>query len=347
MDKAIFLMDVGGTNTRIKIIQMADDLLDAPVIIASRSAKIQDKQVLSGFISDLITETGTGEKLELAVFCFAGPISGRGVSMINWPPPRDIGLDVLEQIGLPEDRIILLNDMEAAAFGLVAYKKNLLRCDQFRLYPGTNAEDNRNDHSLLMIPGTGIGISGLVSPVHEKKEFEPIAMSCETQHAVMPELDEQHRNLLNIMKKKQDKPRLSWEDLVSGKGLENIYYCLFDAGLTPEMPEPGLKADDIAQRVTNDSSANLALNIYYQCTGALAQVLALTFQPYGGIYVAGASTRQNHLFIPDSPFLTELHKNTSHSSLLKAFPVYLIKEELNLHGAAYVANLNLRSDQLN
>jgi glucokinase len=69
-------------------------------------------------------------------------------------------------------------------------------------------------------------------------------------------------------------------------------------------------------------------------------VLALAFQPYDGIYLAGESTRRNLSFIGNSPFLKQLQANQARADLLREFPVYLLAQELNLAGAAYAAGLN-------
>ena len=81
--------------------------------------------------------------------------------------------------------------------------------------------------------------------------------------------------------------------------------------------------------------------MFYQCCGALAQVLALTFKPFGGIFLAGTSTRKNLQFIAPSPFLAQLQQNEVRAELLKAFPVYVIADDFNLEGAAFVANQQL------
>ena len=104
-------------------------------------------------------------------------------------------------------------------------------------------------------------------------------------------------------------------------------------------------AEDIARRALTEPGSifNVALDRYYRCVGALAQVLALTFQPYGGIYMAGESTKRNLAFIPQSGFLDELHKNEDkvYRDLLKKFPVTLLAGDLNLEGAAYLASQRL------
>ena len=58
--------------------------------------------------------------LDLAVLCFAGPVIGKTVSMLNWSEPRIIHQDDLAVLGLSKVNLLLLNDMDAAAYGLAA-----------------------------------------------------------------------------------------------------------------------------------------------------------------------------------------------------------------------------------
>ena len=314
-----------------------DCIFEENAVISTRTEKISDKQALLAFIRELL---GTGNKAvrpDLAVLCFAGPIIGASVSMVNWVEQRDVSMEDLVQTGLPETGIILLNDMEAAAFALVACSKGHIRLRRTPLYAVAQSEHNRNANAVLMIPGTGIGVAAVVDRSGPEQQGEPQVLGCELQHTPIPELDAAQQDILNTMKTKLAINKPSWEDFISGKGLENIHRCLI-----PERDvQEGRSAEAIAGLALQgkDEYCVSALNMFYQCCGALAQVLALTFQPYGGIYLAGESTRRNQEFISGSPFLRQLQNNKVRGGLLKDFPVYLVEDELNLAGAAYAATL--------
>ncbi len=196
----------------------------------------------------------------------------------------------------------------------------------------------------MIIPGTGVGIAGLIAVQPENGQENIAAVSCEVQHTAIPALDAGHERMVKALGGKLGKMRPSWEDFVSGKGLENIYDFLISAGAAGSGREKGMGAEQIAEGavVEADPLCRAAMDVYYRCAGALAQLVALSFQAYGGIYLAGESTRKNLSFIKQSHFLTELHNNTVRYNLLKMFPVYLIAGDLNLDGAAYVASRKLQ-----
>ena len=338
MDRnAVLLMDIGGTNCRAKIVRDINCLFEESAVISSRTVKISDKQALVAFIRQLLGTGNKSVKPVLAVLCFAGPIIDGSVSMVNWSGQRDVTVEELVQAGLPETGIRLLNDMEAAAYALVAGNKGHIRLRRTPIHPGTQSEHSRNTNAVIMIPGTGIGVAAVVGRPGSPQHGEPQVLGCELQHTPIPELDAVQLDILKNMKTKLSIIKPSWEDFISGKGLENIHRCLI-----PE--REGLEdrgAEAIAELALQgkDRYCVSALNMFYQCCGALAQVLALTFQPYDGIYLGGESTRRNHDFIGNSPFLRQLQNNEVRGGLLREFPVYLMEDELNLAGAAYAATL--------
>lgn len=338
--KVVLLMDIGGTHCRSKLVQGSDRLFQESAIIDSRTVKISDKEAFLTFINQL---TGTGQgtaKPDQAVLCFAGPVIGASVSMLNWTGQREITMQELVAAGLPEQGITLLNDMEAAAYALVARNCGHISLKAVTLYGTPDVTRRRNGNAVLLIPGTGIGVSAVIENNAGSSHGTPQVVGCELQHTPIPALDEGQETVLNEMKNKLGIRQPSWEDFISGRGLENIYACMAPQQAGTGQPRPG--AQEIAGHAVQGTDENCisALNMFYQCCGALAQVLALTFQPYTGVYLAGASTRRNLAFIGNSPLLRQLQNNGVRGDLLREFPVFLVAQELNLHGAAYAAGLN-------
>ena len=136
----------------------------------------------------------------------------------------------------------------------------------------------------------------------------------------------------------------SWEEFVSGRGLVNIYDGLLgisrivpaDTPSDPDDPAAWIAVNAVGQ---SDAGCREALEMYYRCMAKVAQILALTFQPFGGIYLSGKSTIRNLSFIENSGFIFELQDNLKLGQLLKRFPVYVItQKDLNIRGALWACS---------
>ena len=145
-----------------------------------------------------------------------------------------------------------------------------------------------------------------------------------------------------ILAKMENRNFLSYEDFVSGKGLEDTYNAL----LQIEGKETnGKKAEQIAEDAVknNDLIAKEALDIFYCCAGRLIQAMCLVIQPYGGVFLCGASTINNSSFISQGGFIKELHNSPVRKQLLIRFPVYIItKRDINIAGGLWACRNNFK-----
>lgn len=341
-------MDVGGSNTRARIVRYDGENILPADIIASHSAALSEKPAFLEFVKSFLDAFKAGNRLDAAVLSFAGPVSGHaGVVMTNWREPRSLDLAELATCGLPADHTLFLNDMEAAAYRIVAAREHAgPAVNTLNLYDTTDTESADNNNAILIMPGTGVGIASIVASLHD--HAAPLVVPCEVQHAAIPALDEQHAGMIREMAEMLHKVHPSWEDFISGRGLENMYRVISrqQQGQGSSEGYRDITADRIAELaiVDEDLASRDALHLYYRCAGALAQLMALTLRPCGGIYLAGSSTRNNYTFISRSDFLTELQNNSMQKQLLKRFPVYVVIDELNLDGATWIGGCYLRDD---
>lgn len=350
MTRVILLTDVGGTRTRVKIMSADLEILPDTKVIATHEENISTKKGLLDFINGLLSEYKLKNKLHAAVLCFAGPVNRQAnVIMTNWHAPREIAFAELTRIGLPANNTIIVNDMECAAHALIDKQREPHRSslNVLPLHQVSRDEPAEHKNLLLLMPGTGLGVAAVICTPQHHSPAEPIIISSEIQHSVIPVLDSEHGALMSEMKKLSGKDNLSWEDCISGRGLENIYTALVRLDAlknNTELPRKELTANEIAELAVlqTDINCQTSLDLYYRCAGTLAQIAALMFKPFGGIYLMGNSTRKNFSFIPQSSFLPALQNNPIQAALLGKFPVYLITDDLNLDGAARIANHHLQ-----
>lgn len=338
MKEAILLMDIGGTNTRARLVRAGEDLLKHPEIIMEKSTTIRSKKELLDFIRDMLAQQDV--TVICSVLSFAAPVYGDSVAMTNWRRQDEISLAELCALGLPERQTMLINDMEAAALCLIAYKTGGIDLEVECLYTAGEGVARHFNNAVLTIPGTGVGVAGIILPGENGFPATPAHVSCELQHTGAPDLDGAHAGLIEAMKQKLQKKVLSWEDMVSGKGLENTYYCLRSLTAGGGTTDNKVNAAEIARRAVDgsDEICITALDFYYYAAGALSQIMALAFQPFAGIYLGGGTTTSNISFIRRGTFIDGLQNNTVRKGLLRSFPVYLVPEYLNLDGTLYLAS---------
>lgn len=337
MNDTVLLADVGGTNTRIRVLQLAPDMLRSPRVILNRTARLSRKQSFLEFLGEA---AGALERQpRQAVFCCAGPVTDGSVSMTNWEDVPDLHLAELADCGLSADHTVMVNDMEAAAASVAAHHRKLAELDLITLAPGAGQQPGRRKNSVILMPGTGTGVAGVLEDSIPGRGWRLVTVSCELQHTPIPELDPEQAAVLAALRAEIPGGRPSWEDFISGRGLERIYACLGRHAAQGTGSVEVLPAAAIASRALEgkDVLCRAALEVFYRCAGSLAQLLALGFQAFGGVFLAGESTRQNLSLIRESGFLRAFHENQVRADWLKIFPVYMTTADVNLAGAAMIA----------
>jgi glucokinase len=332
----VLLIDIGGTYVRVNIVTVEDLRHDRFRAVYSAREKITDKKSLLEYLHRTVVSLDKEVKLISAVLSFAGPIINNTVEMINWTDRGKISKEDIKSLITPATNVRFLNDMEAAAYGMLARNKGFVQPEIMNLYEPTKSNNEKNGNILLLMPGTGMGVSAIFSGKNDD-----FIIACEMQHSAIPVIDKRQEQVLNIMKHDLDIEKPSWEEFISGPGLESIYRCLgiIESGENIK----SIEASEIARSAVQGQSdlCAEALSMYYQCCGALVQSLALTFMPYGGIYIAGTSTQRNRDFIVNSRLLEQYLDNKKRNELLQYFPINLMLDDLNLYGAAYVAKTNV------
>lgn len=337
-------IDIGGTHSRLQCEIVCDEK------IISRSIEyicnIADKDSLKRFIKESISDFSPELQPSNCVIGFAGAlIDRRKVSLTNWKNRPTIYFEDLIDWEFPEKSTLMVNDMELAAYGILDMDdKKLIPSKQcYILYEPEKASVNHLKNKLVIAPGTGFGTSSIVKVRTRSGEIISNVISSEVQHIQIPYFDERHEKIIDIiLANMESRSFLSYEDFVSGKGLEDTYNAL----LQIEGKEAnGKTAEDIAGEAVKNSDpiATEALDIFYRCAGRLVQAMCLVIQPFGGVFLCGASTINNSSFISQSSFIKELHNSPVRKQLLIQFPVYIVtKPDINIAGGLWACRNNFK-----
>ena len=326
-------IDVGGTNTRLQFRTVQNG--QQTEISEIFKAKINSKQKLQDFIWNSINNQK--QLPDRCTIGFAGIVLNKNeVNLTRWQDRTKITLQDLYDCGLPKNKTLMLNDMELAGYGFLSLEESGYKFT--KLYKPTIKAQTETGHSrsVLLAPGTGFGTTGVITGRTKSGEKYYEVIPSEVQHITVSALDEKHEELIKWMKIKLKLSYLpSWEDFVSGSGLELIYQGLIEL-YYPKMKPGKLYTEQIAEKALKDEICREAIDIFYRCAGKLAQAIALFFRPFNGIYLCGTSTCKNAEFIKQSGFMEELQKSTDRAAILKLLPVYIIEDEdINIKGGLW------------
>jgi glucokinase len=303
--------DVGGTNTRLALV---DDDPRAPVAFEIYP---------SAEHSSLVEMTGaflTAHPAELDAACVgvAGPVRSGHVDVTNLAWPVDAA-DLAASLGT--ERVLVLNDLEANAWGLEA----LGPADLHVLNPGVPGAVG---NAAVCSAGTGLGEAGLY---WDGERHHPFA--CEGGHADFAPRSPRQEALREFLAREFE--HVSYERVCSGQGLVNIYRFL------------GGDASVTAARISNaaldssDDSAVAALDLMVEIYGAEAGNLALKLMATGGMYLGGGIAPKILPKLGDGTFMRAFVAKGRLSAVLERIPVQVVLNDRTALVGAAVAALRL------
>ena len=318
--------DIGGTNTRLAFLEEKDGRLTMVVAETFPSREFPGLEaVLRRFlVSHPLPITCAG-------FGIAGPVRNGRCDATNIPWVVD-SFRVAREIGLKS--VGLINDLEANAWGIAVLEAK----DFVVLNPGASDVPG---NAAIISAGTGLGEAGLF---WDGKQHHPFAT--EGGHSDFAPRNHLEMELLEYLLKKFQ--RVSYERVVSGPGLLNVYHFLRDSGRVEEPPwlaeqmrqeAPG----PVISRSALNGSSELcvqALDLFVAVYGAEAGNLALKTMATSGVYLGGGIAPKIVQKLMDSAFLNGFTAKGRMKPLLQAMPVRVIMNDRTaLFGAAHFATL--------
>jgi glucokinase len=200
-------------------------------------------------------------------------------------------------------------------------------------------------NQAVIAPGTGLGEAGLFWDGSRHHVF-----ACEGGHTDFAPQDDLQIELLRFLKARFG--HVSYERILSGPGLVNVYEFLRATGYAKESPEfatglaTGDPAAEISRAALDDSNplATKALEIWIAVYGAEASNLALKTMATGGLFLAGGISPKILSKLRRPLFLQSFVNKGRLSPLLEAIPVQVVtNEKAGLLGAARCAAVRGKS----
>jgi glucokinase len=317
--------DLGGTNFRVAIFSGDPEMTR----LYSKKFRSADHHSLEEMVRLFLDGLQLESPLEAACFGVPGPnIAGIVIpSNLGWK----IEVNALPRLlGVP--RVAVLNDLESTAYGLSALR-------QTDLAPLQAGSGSQAGNQCVIAPGTGLGEAGLF---WDGSRHTPWA--CEGGHADFAPTDELQHDLLNYLRREYG--RVSFERVVSGMGIANIYRFLRDTGRGVEKESVAremLEGDAAAtiDRHAADSSCSLCrstMDLFLQALGAEASNMALKTMATGGVFLAGGIPPKILPLLRRPLFLESFLNKGRLRPLLETMPIHVVlNDETALLGSACYA----------
>jgi glucokinase len=321
--KKLLAGDVGATKTILGIYSAEKGPREPLVEATFPSSQYPG---LAALVSAFLSQTDLA--VEHAVFGVAGPvIDGQAtISNLAW---------CIDQEGLREElglyAVVLLNDVEAAAQGVLLLKPAELHC----LNKG---DEIKGGTKAVIAPGTGLGEAFLF---WDGARFR--AHASEGGHADFAPANPLEDDLLQHLRDQWG--HVSYERVCAGIGLPHIYSYLKESGYAEEpewLAQQLAGADDPTALIVNtalEKKAKLCtdtVNLFCSVLGAAAGNLALTVMALGGVYLGGGIPLRIIHLLENGLFMEAFCRKGRMSELMTRIPVYVILDpQIALIGAAF------------
>lgn len=315
--------DVGGTKTLLALYEDAGGPPSPVLAETYRSGEFPSLEDLLRHFLDRAPRV----TLRAACFAVAGPVLDGRSKPTNLPWE----LDERRLAAALNTRVKLLNDLEGAAHGLFSVAPDQLEV----LQPGVKRQGNM----ALIAAGTGLG-EAIVVRAGERCHV----VASEGGHADFAPRTDREIELLRYLRHAYG--RVSYERVLSGPGLHNIYRFLRDSGLAPEPDwlrerlatgDPSAVISDVAL-AAGHPLCTAALELFVSVYGAEAGNLALRALALGGVFVAGGIAPKMLAALRGGSFVNAFADKGRLADLLRSIRVSVVMDpRLTLMGAAAVA----------
>jgi glucokinase len=302
--------DVGGTKTVMRLFEQRGEELQAAEEQIYRS---RDHASLAEIVEAFLADVG-GAAPERVCVGVAGPVIDGRVRTTNLP--WEIGEEGLAAAA-GAAKAKLLNDLEAAAYGMLFLPEQ----DVVVLNRGSRPPGRGN--IAVIAAGTGLGQAILY---WDGEQHHPIAT--EGGHGSFAPQSDREIGLLRFLREKQN-GHVSWERVVSGPGLYDVYRYLREASGEPEPDwlSARCRDDDPSAAVSEaglqgeDAVCREAVELFASLYGAEAGNMALHCMALGGVYIGGGIAPKLLPVLQDGTFVRSFVDKGRFSELLEGIPV--------------------------
>ncbi len=318
--------DIGGTKTVLALYRQQAGKLEKTQeeVFKSQEFPLFD-QVLTRFL-----ENKKDEKIEALCIGVAGPIKGGRCETTNLPwvlDEKELG----EKLGIK--KVKLLNDLEAAAYGMLFLPEHEM------VEINKKAPPPQKANIVVIAAGTGLGEALLI---WNGQAYIPVAS--EGGHTDLAPQTDQEIELLRYLR--SELGHVSYERVLSGPGIFNIYKFLRDTSSIkePDWLKEKLKSGDPSSTISQIGLAQehelctRTLHMFVSLYGAEAGNMVLKTLAVGGVYIGGGIAPKILDKLGDGTFMKAFLDKGRYTKLLSDISVKVsLNSRAPLIGAAHYA----------
>lgn len=316
--------DIGGTKTNLAIFKATPGEMKLMQTARYASAEYTSlTDIIRHFLSDY--DLKAPHRISLGV---AGPVINGKADLTNLSWVLD---EAVMAAALDAEEVVLLNDLEAMAYGLAGLKEE----DFILVHPG---KPGSVGNMAIIAPGTGLGEAGLY---WNGKSYYPFPT--EGGHCDFSPRTDLDMELCKYLQ--QHDTVVSWEKVAAGPAVTSIYTFLRDvkkrdepAWLTDQL---ALEKDDsavISQAALHGKAAIAVetMDMFVRYIARETSNLVLKLKATGGVFLGGGIPPKIAPLLLQQAFYRHFMDCDRMQHLLEAVPIRIIKnDKTGLIGAAY------------
>lgn len=330
--KPVLITDIGGTNSRMRIIKVSSDPNHHPIEVDYKKLKSQDyKNLLEVCQEYLKPFIGSENYPVLAVIALPGPIVSNvceiTANLTSWG--KSDGKVLSKELKISD--VYLLNDFQVNGYGVMS-SHLVLNKDLFIINEG---KVNPNSPLGIIGPGTGLG-HGLA--IKSKTDLYHEVISSEGGHQLFLANNQREWDFRTYLSEKINCGHISLERGLSGPGIPYMFNFFIDK-LNMEckiidsqdkdfdQKRWALTAEEIVE-AANKESCPVCVEVrklFIEILGNACSNFCVTTLPFNGLYIVGSISNSFKDFIlNDNTLMNRYLDKGRMKDFLKGVPIYLV-----------------------
>lgn len=317
--------DIGGTSSRLA-------LFDGDAMVAEETYASRDFDAFESVLRRFFREHDA--RVDRACFAIAGPVRDGACRTTNLPWPLVDERAIRAELAL--ERVRLINDFAAQTLGVTQ-----LNSDGYS--PLLEGEADPRAPIAVIGAGTGLGAALAV----RAEDGAVLVLPGEGGHADFAPVDERQIAVLRALQALLG-DRVTYERVVSGPGIVNVYRALAHAGIARERESVASEiagAADASAVISrralagDDALCVATMEVFVEVFAQEAGNMALRTLALGGVYLAGGIASKVLPLLQTGRFEARFRSKSPHEALLATIPVRVVTDrQLGLRGAAFGAS---------